>query len=462
MMAGLERTPLVLNAMLFRVLAFATVLLLLTNRPAAAQEAPGLIRDAEIEALIRDYATPLWKAAGLDAEFVQVYLVNDLQINAFVADGQRLFINTGLLMKADRPNMVIGVIAHETGHIAGGHLVRTQEALENATAQSIIAFLVGAAGAVITRSGAVAAAGLNAGQSFGLHTILAYSVGQEARADQAGLNFLDKTHQSARGLLDFFRMLQKEELLLPTQQDPYLRTHPLTSERIDVVAAHVEKSPWSDAKDSPELIDRHNRMLAKLRGFLLSPGQALQQYPETDKSSYARYARAAAYHRVPMDDRALAEIDSLLKEKPDDPYYNELRGQILFESGKPTDAVAPYRKAVKVMPESALLRMELSQAELEVPNDEVLTEEALKNLREAVKTDTSSTDSWHLLAIAEGRTGNIGQAALALAEEGVLAGDLKQASQQATRATQLLPRGTPSWIRAEDIRTEVKTERDHP
>jgi predicted Zn-dependent protease len=461
MMTDLERMPRVLNAMLFRALAFAAIALLLTDRPAAAQEAPGLIRDAEIEALVRDYATPLWKAADLDAAFVQVYLVNDLQINAFVADGQRLFVNTGLLIKADRPNMVIGVIAHETGHIAGGHLVRWQGALEDASAQAIIAYLIGAAGAVITRNGAVAAAGLDAGQTFGLHTLLAYSVGQEARADAAGLTFLDKTHQSARGLLDFFRQLEKEELLQPKQQDPYLRTHPLTSERIEVVAAHVEKSPWSDAKDSPELIDRHNRMLAKLRGFLQSPGQVLQQYPESDKSSYARYARAAAYHRVPMDDRALGEVDSLLKEKPDDPYYNELHGQILFEGGKIADSVGPYQKAAKLLPENSLIHMELAQAELEVPNDDKLNQDALSHLRTAVKFDKESTDAWHLLAIAEGRSGNLGEAALALAEEGILIGDFRQASQQATRATQLLKRGTPAWIRAEDIRNEVKSERDH-
>ncbi len=464
MMAAFERMPLVLNAMLFRALACAVTLLVLLplgSRPAAAQEAPGLIRDAEIESLVRDYATPLWKAAGLDADFIQVYLVNDQEINAFVADGQRLFINVGLLMKANRPNMVIGVIAHETGHLAGGHLVRFQEAYENATAQSIIAYLLGAAGAVITHNGGIAAAGANAGQSFGLHTLFAYSIGQEARADEAGLTFLDKTHQSARGLLDFFKLLEHEELLLPAQQDPYLRTHPLTSERIDTVAAWVAKSPWSDAKDDPALIDRHNRMLAKLRGFLLSPGEALHLYPDTDKSSYARYARAAAYHRVPMDDRALSEIDSLLKEKPDDPYYNELRGQILFEGGKIADSVPSYRKAVKSMPESPLIRMELGQAELEVPNDDELTKDALANLREAVKLDNSSTDSWHQLGIAEGRSGNLGQAALALAEEGILNGDLKQASQQATRATELLKRGTPAWIRAEDIRTQVKSEREH-
>jgi predicted Zn-dependent protease len=452
--------PLVSNSMLCRAFVLVSLVALAIGRPAAAQEAPGLIRDAEIESLIRDYATPLWKAAGLDADFVQIYLVNSDQINAFVADGQRLFINTGLLMKADRPNMVIGVIAHETGHIAGGHLARFGGAYEDATAQSIIAYVLGAAGAVLTRNGAVAAAGGVIGQSVGLRSLLHYSVGQEARADQAGMGFLEQTQQSGQGLLDFFRKLEKEELLAPNQQDPYLRTHPLTSDRVDWVAEHVKQSPYSNAKDPPALIDRHQRMLAKLRGFLMSPGQVLQLYPESDKSSYAHYARAAAYHRVPMDDRALAEVAALTKDAPDDPYYNELHGQILFESGKVAEAVGPYQKAAKELPDSALMRVELAQTELESTTDDKMLKDALDNLRKAVKIDRDSADAWHQLGIAEGRAGNLGPAALALAEEGILTGDLRQASQQATRATQILPRGSSGWLRAEDIRRDVKVEKD--
>jgi predicted Zn-dependent protease len=452
--------PLVSNSMLCRAFVLVSLVALALSRPAAAQEAPGLIRDAEIENLVRDYATPLWKAAGLDADFVKIYLVNSDQINAFVADGQRLFVNTGLLMKADRPNMVIGVIAHETGHIAGGHLARFEGAYEDATAQSIVAYVLGAAGAVLTHNGAVAEAGGLIGQSVGLRSLLHYSVGQEARADQAGMGFLDQTQQSGQGLLDFFRMLEREELLAPAQQDPYMRTHPLTSDRVDWVAEHVKQSAFSNAKDTPVLIDRHQRMLAKLRGFLMSPGQVLQMYPETDTSSYARYARAAAYHRVPMDDRALAEIDSLLKESPDDPYYNELHGQILFESGKVAEAIAPYQHAVKTLPDSALMRIELAQTELENTTDDKNLKDALDNLRKAVKMDRDSADGWHQLGIAEGRAGNPGPAALALAEEGILTGDLRTASQQATRATQILSRGSPGWIRAEDIRRDVKAEKD--
>ncbi len=459
-MAPRIRTLLLIMTMLFRALILFVCLLLVPTDRARAQESAGLIRDAEIENTVRAYATPLWRAAGLDAQFVQIYLVNSPQINAFVADGQRLFINTGLLLRADRPNEVIGVIAHETGHIAGGHLLRFDDALENATVQSIIGFVLGTAGAVLSRNGEVAAAGAIAGQSMGLRSLFAYSVGQEERADQAGLGFLDKTCQSARGLLQFFEILQKEEGWLPRQQDPYLMTHPLTQSRVDHVREWVAHSKCSDAVDKPELIDAHNRMLAKLRGFLLSPAEALKMYPDTDKSVYARYARAAAYHRMPMDDKALAEMDSLLKEKPDDPYFNELKGQILFEGGHADKSIEFYQKSVRLLPEATLMRVELAQAQLEATQDPKVLAEAVASLKEAVKADDSDADAWHQLGVAQGRIGNMGEASLALAEEAILDGDVKLAAQQARRAADLLPRGSPSWIRADDISHSAKSDHD--
>ncbi len=427
-------------------------------RPAAAQEAPGLIRDAEIESTVRAYATPLFRAAGLDADFVQIYLVNSPEINAFVAGGQRLFVNTGLLMRADRPNEVIGVIAHETGHIAGGHNLRFQDALESATVQSIIGFVLGTAGAVLSRNGEVAAAGAMAGESMGMRSLFAYSIGQESRADQAGLGFLEKTCQSARGLLQFFEILGREEMLAPAQQDPYLRTHPLTSDRIDAVREFISHSKCADVPDTPELIDAHKRMLAKLQGFLMAPGDVLKLYPETDKSLYGRYARAAAYHRIAMDTHALAEIDSLLKDKPDDPYFHELKGQILFEGGHAADSVASYKKAVALLPDASLLRVELAQAQLEATETGPVPDDLVKSLKEAVRSDDSDADAWHDLAIAQGRNGNIGEAALALSEEAILVGDTKLAVQQARRATELLPRGSPSWLRADDISQQARSD----
>ncbi len=445
-----------LTAMLFRTFTVALPLILASAGSAFAQSAPGLIRDAEIENTIRAYSTPLFKAAGLDSDFVQIYLVNSPQINAFVAGGQRLFINTGLLVKADRPNNVIGVIAHETGHIAGGHLVRSQEAFENASAQNIIGLILGAAAAAATGKGDLAAVGSIAGGGIGTQSLFSYSIGQEERADQAAVTFLDRSNQSAKGLLEFFDILAKEELLLPASQDPYLRTHPFTRTRVDFVRDWVQKSKMSPNQDTPEMIDKHQRMLAKLRGFLAPPNQVLKTYPETDKSFYGRYARSVVYHRTNQHPKAMAEIDSLVAEKPDDPYVQELRGQILFESGHVAESVPPYQKAVKALPDSALLRIELAQAELETGEDPAVTKDALAHLHEAVRLDASNADGWHQLAIAEGRSGNLGLAALALAEEGNVVGDHRLAVEQATRATQLLPRGTPGWIRADDIKRDSR------
>jgi predicted Zn-dependent protease len=451
--------PLLLNAILYRVLVLGVIASIAFSRPAAAQEAPGLIRDAEIENTIRAYATPLFRIAGLDADFVQIYLVNDPQINAFVAGGQRLFINTGLLLRSQRANQVVGVIAHETGHMAGGHLARSQEALDNATAESIIAFVLGAAAAVVARDGSVAAGASAAGQSMGLRSLFAYSIGQEERADQAGVGFLDRTNQSARGMLEFFQILEKEEFLLPANQDPYLRTHPLTSTRVDFVAEHVAHAKSSDAPDPPGFEEMHKRMVAKLRGFLLPPGQVMQLYPESDTSLYARYARAIAYHRVPMHDKAMSEMDSLIKERPDDPYFQELKGQILFESGHIRESVGPYKKAAALLPKEPLLKVELATSELEVEGDKALAADAVALLREATRVDPTNADGWHELGIAEGRNGNIGNAALALAEEAQLIGDRRTAAMQATRAAQLLPRGSPGWLRADDIRRQSKADR---
>jgi len=452
--------PLLVKAILYRVLILGLIATVTFSRPAAADDAPGLIRDAEIENTIRAYATPLFRVAGLDADFVQIYLVNDPQINAFVAGGQRLFINTGLLLRSQRANQVVGVIAHETGHMAGGHLARSQEALDNATAESIIAFVLGAAASVVARDGSVAAGAAAAGQSMGLRSLFAYSIGQEERADQAGVGFLDRTNQSARGLLEFFEILEKEEFLLPANQDPYLRTHPLTSTRVDFVRKWVADHPkTSDAPDPAGFDEMHKRMVAKLRGFLLPPTQVTQLYPESDTSLYARYARAIAYHRVPMHDKAMAEMDSLIKERPDDPYFQELKGQILFESGHIRDSIGPYRRAATLLPKETLLKVELATAELELEGDKAMATDALSLLHEVIRVDTNDIDAWHQLGIAEGRNGNIGNAALALAEEAQLIGDRRTAAMQATRAAQLLPRGSPGWLRADDIRRQSRADK---
>ncbi len=438
-----------------RLFAGLMILCLLAPHPASAQENDGLIRDAEIEHDIRGWVTPIFQAAGLDPDFVQIYLIGDPQINSFVAGGQRIFIYTGLLTRSTSPNQVIGVIAHETGHIAGGHLLRMQEALRAATIEAIAGFLLGG---LATAGGADngLGAGMIAGESMAQRSIFAYSINQEARADHAALTFLDKTHQSARGLLEFFEILSRQEALLPGMQDPYLRTHPLTSDRVDYVRHHVETSPYSDAKDPPEWVDQHARILAKLRGFLMAPADALKLYPPSDDSIPGHYARAIAYHRVPMDDRALGEMDTLISREPKNPYFWELKGQILFEGGHPADAVPGYRRAVELAPDEPLLKIELAQDMLEASDDNATATAAAAYLQAVLRKDDQNPDAWHYLGIAQGRLGQIGNASLDLAEEAILSGDTATAKTQAIRATELLPRGSPGWLKADDIRLQIK------
>jgi predicted Zn-dependent protease len=448
-----------------RLLCLVLVSSLLLLRTAAAQDERGsgggisLLRDAEIEGIIRTWATPIWRAAGLDPAAVHIYIIDDPQLNAFVAGGQNLFLNSGTLLRSDSPNQLIGIMAHETGHMAGGHLARSEEMMKNASIEGIIALVTGVAAAVATRSGGAAAAGVLGGESMAERSYFSFSITQEASADQAALTFLDRTHQSARGLLQFFEILEQEELLTAGHQDPYLRTHPLTSQRVDYVRHHVEISPWSNAKDPPEWIEMHKRMKAKLRAFLQPPGTMPEEYKADDHSVPSRYARAIAEYRTPDLAKAVPDIDSLIRDYPQDPYFRELKGQMLFENGRIAEAVAPYEEAVRLKPDSQLLRVELAQVQLET-NDPALVPKALLNLQNAVLFEDRNPDAWHFLAVAYGRSNNMGMMALSLAEEGMANGDYRQARQQATRAIHLLPPGLDKQ-RAIDLQGDAKREDDH-
>lgn len=446
----------VLLRILSRILCIVLVALVVFARPAAA-ESIGYIRDAEIETIIRTYATPIFTAAGLDPDAVHIYLVNDPRLNSFVAGGQNLFLNTGTILRSESPNQLIGIIAHETGHIAGGHLSRSEEAMHNATIEGIIAMVLGTAAAVMGHGNA-GGAGMLGGAGVAERSFLQFSTTQEASADQAALTFLDRTHQSARGLLQFFQILQGEEVLTAQRQDPYLHTHPLTQQRIDYVRNHVQTSPWSDAKDPPDWIAMHRIMKAKLDAFLGAPGDVLAEYKPDDQSLPARYARAIAYYRVPDLKHALPLIDGLIAEHRDNPYFHELKGQMLFENGRIDEAVAPYDEAVRLKPDNALLRIELAQVQLE-DNKPALVPKALAHLNDAIRFEDRNPEAWRLLAIAYGRGGNMGMMALSLAQQGVAEGDWKMARQQAERAGRLLPPGA-SRQQALDIADEAKRNKD--
>jgi predicted Zn-dependent protease len=413
-----------------------------------------MLRDAEIEHIIRVYATPLFDAAGLDPAAISVYLIDDNSLNAFVAGGMNIFINSGLLMRSRDPLEVMGVIAHETGHIAGGHLARTHEALRTATIEQILATVLGAAAAVVG-GGDVGAAVITGGSSVAHRSLLQYNRTQESAADQAGISYLERAGFSSRGLLNFMDVLAGEEALLPDNQDPYLRSHPLTRERIDSLRAFVDRSRYSDKPAPPELVALHGRMVGKLVGFLEPLSRVLRRYPESDRSLEARYARAIAYYRASNLTKAMALLDELLAEYPEDAYLHELRGQILFENGRIQESVGSYQRAVELDPSEPLLRLGLAQAQLETERPE-LTKPAQAHLEEVVRREPKNGFAWHLLAIAYGRNDQIGMAALALGESALARNNPTEAKAQADRALRTLPENSPAWLRAQDIRRTAK------
>ncbi len=408
------------------------------------------IRDAEIESDLRTWATPVWVAAGLDPQQVQIVLVNQDVINAFVAGGLNIFIYAGLLIQSDSANQVAGVMAHETGHIAGGHLARMSDEIQNAEIIQILGLVLGAAAAVATGRGDAAAAGLGAGSDMAVRNFLSFSRTQERSADQAGVTFLERSGQSSRGLLEFMQKLQSQEFINAWRQDPYLRTHPLTQDRIDFIAHFIETSKYTNAPPRPGYVEEHARMRGKLIGFLWPVARVFQRYKENDASIEARYARSIAYHRQSRDQEALKLIDGLLAEHPDDAFFNELKGQFLFEAGRVADAIQPYEKANKEFPHNSLIESELAQVMVET-GDQRYNAEALANLTEASGLDKDDPLTWRLLATVYGRQGDQGRTALALAEQCYAEGRFGEARAQAKRAQQILPYGSPGGLRAQDI-----------
>ena len=454
-----------------RICCLAVLLVMLfTSRDASAQSLE-FIRDAEIENTIRMYATPLFRQAGVDPAAVDIHLVKDPQLNAFVAEGLNLFLNTGLIIRTDHAGQLIGVIAHECGHIAGGHLVKGQDAIANAMTEGLAAMVLGMAAviaashsdqsainhgyAVPDNTGAAMGAVLMGSEDVAMKSYAAFSRTIEGSADTAALTFLDNLHMSARGFLEFMELLGDQELLVTSRQDPYVRTHPLTRDRIDEIRHHVENSPWSDVPVPPQFAEPHQRMRAKLAAFLQPPSSTLFQYKESDHSIAARYARAIAYYRIPDLDHALPLIDGLIAERPEDPYFHELKGQILFENGRPAEAIPEYKLSVQYLSDNALLREELGQVEVEAEDPAQLAD-AKEQLVFATRRDPENAEAWRLLATAYGRGGDEVMAAGSMAEYALLVGRYAEAVHDANKALKGLKPGTPAAIRMEDVRNQAE------
>ena len=419
------------------------------------------IRDTEIENTLRYYARTVFEAAGLDINTVELHLVADQRLNAFVSGGQKMFFNTGLLMTADNAEQVIGVMAHESGHITGGHLSQFDENIRNAQARSITALLLSIPVALATGKGEVIAAGQSLGTQIGERSFLKFTRSMEQAADQAAVQFLDTAGISAQGMLDFFEKLKKNEALYSASQNPYTRSHPLTSDRIAFVQHHVQISRYSENQLNDDYSLLHERMRAKLIGYFL-PDQVERYYDPADNSVFARYARVYSLMQQHKTDEALAMIDGLILESPHDPYFIEVKGDILFRGGRIKEAIPYYEKALEILDWAALIRQAAARAHIEASTDvagdseeKSHLEKAVFHLEESMRYEPDSYSAWQLMGTAYYRLGNEPKATLAQAESAILRRDRQQAKGLAQKAMNMLPKGSPDWLRAQDIEFEA-------
>src|SRR5262245_31605828 len=441
-----------------RVVAFATAAAIALAPMAASAQGLPLIRDAEAEQLLRDYTRPILRAAGLEKQNIQMVIINEPSFNAFVADGRRIFVNTGAITQSETPNQIIGVLAHETGHLAGGHLAKIREQLANAQTQLIIAMLLGAgalvagakgggAGSGLTQAGAAA---IQAPQEMIRRNLLSYQRQQEENADRAGVKYLNTTGQSARGMYETFKRFTSDSLFAARGADPYLQSHPMPAERVAALEELARSSPYWDKKDDPALQLRHDMVRAKISAFMEKPDTVYRRYTTSNNSLPARYARAIVTYRHGDLRSAIAQTDALIQEQPNNPYFYEVRGQALLEGGRPAEAIPTLRKAVQLSHNAPLIEMLLGQA-LVASNNNAYTEEAINILRAAVSRETEAPLGFSQLAMAYGRKGDYAQADLASAQAAYLRGDNKTARELASRAKTRFAVGTPGWVKADDI-----------
>jgi predicted Zn-dependent protease len=447
--------------------------------PAAAQNLP-LIRDTEVENLLKDYSAPIFKAAGLGAQNIAMRLVRHDSFNAFVVDGRNVFINTGTLMQAKTPNEVIGVIAHETGHIVGGHLSQLRSRVARDATKSLLLTILGiglmVGGAVAGGDTAREVAGAGSGVMLGgnemlMRSLLSERRAQESAADQAGLRLLDATRQSGRGMLETFERFAQQEFWAEKDLDPFVRSHPVAAHRLNQLRDKVMASPYANQPDPPELQLRHDMMRAKLAGHVYTPQHVYNRYPASDNSLPARYARAIARNCSGNCAQALPEIDALIREKPDNPYFWELRGELLVKGGHAPHAIEPLRRAIAILERQKRAQPGLSYSQTTImlaralvdSNDPRHLEEAIRILTHALGADKPLGQGedddwmgWYQLAIAFQRKGNEAEALLATARKHFFSGnakDIREAQIYAKRAQGKFARGSRGWLIAEDIIT---------
>jgi predicted Zn-dependent protease len=427
------------------VAASAAVLVMAAAGPASAQST---IRDTEIEGIIREWSDPVFVAMGLEPSEVEVLLVNDNDLNAFATRGRIMGINTGLILRTDDAGQLLGVIAHEAGHIKNRHTLR-DGAQSAATQPMLMSMALGALAIAAGQPGAGMAL-IGSGQFFGTVDALRYMQGQEGEADITAARGLEAAGESGKGLVEFFENFRSQEVFSDARRYPYFRSHPLSGQRIEALRRPVESAAHYNTPESPERIAQHALIVAKIHAFMDPPTQTLRTYLESDTSFPARYARAIAWYRDGQTARALTATDALIAEDVDNPYLWELKGQILFEESRPREAIEAHREAVRLNPDAPLLRVNLAHALIET-NDSANLDEAVDQLKRATAREADNTLAWRLLGQAYASQGKEGEARLASAEYYFAAGAEEQSTQFALRARDMLEPGSNEWRRAMDI-----------
>ncbi|WP_426028234.1 M48 family metalloprotease [Brevundimonas sp. TWP2-3-4b2] len=420
-------------------------LLLAAASPVSAQSA---IRDTEIEGIIHAWSDPVFTAMGLEPSEIEILLINENDLNAFATRGRILGVNTGLILKTRSANELLGVIAHEAGHIKNRHTLR--DGAQGAGMQPMLMTM--ALGALAIAAGAPDAGAVLLGNSqyFGTLSALRYMTHQEGEADNTGARALQNAGESGRGLVSFFENFRSQEVFSDQRRFPYFRSHPLSSERIENLRRFVAEQSNYGHQDSPERVAEHALILAKIHAFMDAPNQTLRDYPESDTSVPGRYARAIALYRDGQTERALAAVEVFLTEQPENPYFWELKGQILFEEGRPAEAIGAHQRSVELKPDAPLLRINLAHALLET-RDPARLAEAVNQLKRATALEHDNTLGWRLLSQAYASQNKEGEARLASAEMYFAMGAERQATQFALRARDMLTPGTADWTRAMDI-----------
>ncbi len=442
-----------MRARKFWAAASLGLLLIGTSGVARAQDfsTGTILSDTEIGATLQAYARPLLIAGGLQGDGVAINMVVDDTMNAFATQGNNIYFHTGLLLRARNSNEVIGVMAHEIGHIAGGHVIMVASDMAAPNVISILGTLLGVAAGIASGNPEVGMAVLMGGQRAAIGSFLSFSRGQESRADQFALKVLNDTHQSAKGLHDFFDRLSGEERLVTTNQDPYIRTHPLNRDRMASIEAAMQTSPYTNVPLDPELERQHKRLIAKLFAFLRPQITTLQRYPDSDKSIEGRYARAIAYYRRGQFDQALPLVDSLLIDAPKDPYFWQIKGDMQLSRSKVEDAIVAYREALKYLPDAPEILTSLAHASVESGNLEYAGE-AQTALKHALAIDPENPGAWDMLARSYAQNNETGLSAYAAAERAILLGQFGDVARYSNQAEKLLQKDTPTWYRLQDIK----------